>query len=84
MKTVMSTDWIEVHYHGSVCMARVFLTDEDKAYMISIQNGKQRFFKIDPKFLKIGEQEFFESVMESAEEVMDTDQLKVNLLDELL
>lgn len=65
----MSTDWIEVHDHGSVYMARVFLTDENEAYMIAVQNNKQRFFKVDSKLLKLGELGFFENVMESAKEL---------------
>jgi hypothetical protein len=37
--------------------------------MLTIQKGKKRFFKVDPKLLKLGELGFFEKVMESAEEI---------------
>lgn len=60
----MSTDWIEVHNHGSVYEARVFLTDNDRVYMVTIQNGKKRFFRIDAKLLKLCEFGFFEKAME--------------------
>ena len=65
----MSTDWIEVHDKDSVYMAKIFLTDEDKAYVITVQNGKKRFFKVDASLLKTGELRFFEKVMDSAEEL---------------
>lgn len=68
-RTFMSTDWIEVHDHGAVYMAKVFLTDNDKANMITIQGGKKRFFKVDANLLKSGELEFFEKVMNGAEEL---------------
>lgn len=68
MKTVMSTDWIEVHNHGSVYLARVFLTDEDEAFMITVK-GKIRFFKIKPELLRLGEIGFFGKVTEDAEEL---------------
>lgn len=55
----MSTDWIEVHDHGSVYMDRVFLTDDDNAYMITVQNGKKRFFQVDANLLKSDELGFF-------------------------
>lgn len=67
--TFMSTDWIEVHDHGSIYMAKVFLTDDDKAYMTTIQDGKERFFKVDTSLLKTDEWRFFEKVMDSAEEL---------------
>lgn len=69
MKTVLSTDWIEVHDRGSVYMARVFLTDRYKAYMTTIQDGERRFFRVDANLLKLGELKFFEKVMETAEEL---------------
>jgi len=69
MKTIMSTDWIEVHDKGSVYMARVFLTDEDEAYMIQKTGNKIRFFKVDPELLRLGETGFFEKIIESAEEL---------------
>jgi len=65
----MSTDWIEVHDKCSVYTAKVVLADNDEAYMITVQNGKKRFFKINPKLLKLGELGFFEKGMESAEEL---------------
>lgn len=83
MKTVMSTDWIEVRDHGSVYMARVFLTDENEAYMVRKSQRETKFFKVDPELLKFGQLRFFEKVMESAEEVTKN-QSKVNLLDKLL
>lgn len=53
-RTVLSTDWIEIH--GSrTYMARVFLTDGGEAYMMTVQDGKKRFFKVDPELLKLGE-----------------------------
>jgi hypothetical protein len=58
-RTFMSTDWIEVHDHGSVYMDRVFLTDDDNAYMITVQNGKKRFFQVDANLLKSDELGFF-------------------------
>jgi hypothetical protein len=69
VKAYVSTDWIEVHDHGSVYEARVFLTNDDNAYMITVRNGKKRFFKVDANLLKSGELKFFEKVMESAEEI---------------
>lgn len=69
MKTVMSTDWIKIHDHCSVYMARVFLTDEDNAYMIQKMGKEMKFFKVDPELLRLGELGFFERVMETAEEV---------------
>jgi hypothetical protein len=68
-RTVLSTDWIEVHDHDSVCMARVFLTDEDEAYMIRKSQNETKFFKVNPELLKLGELGFFEKVIESAEEI---------------
>ena len=65
----MSTDWIKVHDRDLVYLAKVFLTDDDNAYMITIQNSKERFFKVDASLLKSGELEFFEKVMESAKEM---------------
>ena len=65
----MSADWIEVHDHDSVYMARVFLTNNDKVYMITVQNGRKKFFKIDAHLLKSGELKFFEKVMDDAEEL---------------
>ena len=69
MKTVMSTDWIEVHDHGSVYMARVFLADNDEAYMIVKTENKTRFFKIRTELLQLGELRFFENVLECAKEL---------------
>lgn len=69
MKTVMSTDWIEVHDHGSVYVARVFLTDENEAYMVRKLKNETKFFRVNPELLKLGEIRFFEKVMESAEEL---------------
>lgn len=69
MKTVMSTDWIEVHDHGSVYLARVFLTDDSSSYMITKSREGRKFFKVDPGLLKHGEIGFFENVMESAKEL---------------
>lgn len=77
--TFMSTDWIEVHDKGSVYAARVFLTENDEAYMITIQKGKKRFFKVDPKLLKLCELGFFEKVMNGAIEL--NDQSKIRWID---
>lgn len=68
--TILSTDWIEVHDRGSVYMARVFLTDEDGAYIITVQDGKKKVFKVDPNLLKLGELGVFENLMKSAEEII--------------
>jgi hypothetical protein len=76
----MSTDWIEVHDHGSVYMAKVFLTDDDRAYMVTVQNGKKRFFKVDAGLLKLGELRFFEKVMENAEELLQNQFIKIGLI----
>ncbi|MEM3013853.1 MAG: hypothetical protein QXI71_04400 [Candidatus Bathyarchaeia archaeon] len=65
----MSTDWIEVHDHDSVYKARVFLTDEDTAFIEIVKDGKRRFFRVDAKLLKLGELMFFERVMDGAEEI---------------
>jgi hypothetical protein len=69
MKICMSTDWIEVHDHDSTYLARVFLTDDDEAYMIVKAENKTRFFKVRSELLRSGELGFFEKVMESAEEL---------------
>lgn len=69
MKTVMSTDWIKVHDHDSVYMARVFLTDENEAYMIRKLKNETKFFRVNPELLKLGELVFFERAVESAEEL---------------
>jgi hypothetical protein len=37
--------------------------------MITIQNGKKRFFRVDANLLKLGELGFFENAMKSAKEV---------------
>lgn len=66
----MSTDWIEVHDHGSVYMARVFLLDNDESYMITVRDGQNRFFKVDANLLKYGELRFFENVMKNAKELL--------------
>ncbi len=58
-----------MHDKGSVYMARVFLTDEDEAYMIQKTGNKIRFFKVDPELLRLGETGFFEKIIESAEEL---------------
>lgn len=68
-RTFMSTDWIEVHDHGSVYEAKVLLTDEDRTYMIIRQDNKKQFFRVDAKLLKVDELGFFEKVMESAKEL---------------
>lgn len=70
-KTFMSTDWIEVHDHGLVYRARVYLTDEDEAYMQTIRDGKKRFFKLDAKLLRLGELGFFEKVLANAIEIKE-------------
>jgi hypothetical protein len=69
MKTVLSTDWIDVHDHSSVYLVRVFLTDDNEAYMIRKSRNETKFFKVNPELLKLGELGFFEKVMESAEEL---------------
>lgn len=66
--TVFSTDWIEVHSSQNYT-ARVFLTDEDEAYMEAVMDGKRRFFRVDAKLLRPGEIKFFENVMDGAEEI---------------
>ena len=68
-KTFMSTEWIEVHGNGSVYEAKIFLTDDNKAYMITNRDGKKRFFKVDANLLKFGELKFFEKVIVNAEEL---------------
>ena len=70
-RTVMSTEWIEVHCPDFTYTVRVFLTDEDEAYIVTIKDGKKRFFKVDPKLLKSGELKFFEKVMDSAHEIKE-------------
>lgn len=65
----MSTDWIEVHDKGFVYTARVFLLDNDESYIVTIQDGRKRFFKIDAKLLKSDELRFFENIMNTAEEI---------------
>lgn len=77
----MSTDWIEVHDHGSVYEAKIFLTDEDKAYMMTIQDGKKRFFKVDAKLLRLGELGFFEKVMENIKELQLERTIEMRLID---
>lgn len=69
MKALMSTDWIEVHDHDLSYLARVFLADNDEAYMIMKRGNKTRFFRVDSRLLRFGELGFFEKVMESAEEL---------------
>lgn len=66
---MMSTDWIEVHDHGSVYMARVFLTDKNEAYMIRRSGIEEKFFRVNPESLKLGELGFFEKAMEGAKEL---------------
>lgn len=68
-RTFMSTDWIEVHDYGSVYMARVFLLDNDESYVMTVQNGQKKFFKVDVNLLELGEIRFFEKVMENAKEL---------------
>jgi len=69
LKTYISTDWIEVHDHDSTYLARVFLTDNDEAYMIRKSQNETRFFRVNPKLLRLGELGFFEKMMESASEL---------------
>jgi len=69
VRTFMFTEWIEVHDHGLVYEAKVFLTNRDEAYMITVQDGKKRVFRIDPSILKTDEIKFFERVMEKAKEI---------------
>lgn len=76
----MSTDWIEVHDKGSVYMARVFLLDNDESYIVTIQDGRKRFFKIDANLLKFGELGFFENVMNTAEEIKLEQAIRLGLL----
>lgn len=78
----MSTDWIEVHDHDSVYRAKVYLTDEDEVYMLTIQNGTKRFFKVDVKLLKLGELGFFEKVMENVKELPLERALEMKLMDQ--
>jgi hypothetical protein len=42
-------------------------------YMGTLQDGKKRFFKVDPKLLKLGELGFFEKVMENASEMSENE-----------
>lgn len=83
IKTFMSTDWIEVHNENSIYKARVFLTDKDKAFMITIQDGKKRLFRVDADLLKFGEIGFFEKVMENAEELPIKRAVDIGLTGEL-
>lgn len=69
-----------MHNGDAVYMARVFLTDNDEAYMIIAQNGKKRFFKVDANLLKSGELGFFERVMESAEGLPIEQAIKIGLV----
>jgi hypothetical protein len=62
MKTYMSTDWIKVHDHDSTYLTRVFLTDNDEAYMIVKAENKTRFFKIKAELFRLGEIGFFEKL----------------------
>lgn len=78
-KTFMSTDWIEIHDHGSVYMARVFLTNENKAYVITNRNGRKRYFSVDAELLKTGELNFFERVMETANEISTNNAIDIGL-----
>lgn len=75
----MSTDWIAVHDHGSVYETKVFLTDKDQAYIITIHNGKKKFFRVDAKLLKTGELNFFEKVMETATELTTKNAIDIGL-----
>ena len=68
-KTYMSTEWIEVHDHGSKYIAKVFLTDGGTAYMISKTQDGAKFFRVNPELLRLGELGFFEKAMENAEEL---------------
>lgn len=77
----MSTDWIEVHDHGSIYLARVFLTDNDRTYMIVKTENKIRFFKIKAELLRSGELGFFEKVMGGAEELPMKLAIKIGLID---
>lgn len=81
-KTIMSSDWIEVHDHDSVYKARVFLTDNDEAYMITKQNDKKRFFRVDARLLKMGELGFFEKAVGSAKELPLEHAFKIGLIDQ--
>lgn len=49
--------------------AQVFLTDENEAYMVHRSGIEEKFFRVNPELLKLGELEFFEKVMESAKEL---------------
>ncbi|MGI0010051.1 MAG: hypothetical protein ACREAE_01465 [Nitrosopumilaceae archaeon] len=69
VKTYMSTDWIEVHNKNSSYMARIFLTDDDRAYMILVKQNETRFFRVKSKLLRFGEIGFFEKVIEGSEEL---------------
>jgi hypothetical protein len=68
-RTYISTDWIEVYDHDSTYMARVFLTDNDEAYMVVKTENKTRFFKVKSELLRSGELGFFEKVMERSIEL---------------
>ncbi|MCA2003654.1 MAG: hypothetical protein LDL06_02680 [Candidatus Nitrosotenuis sp.] len=77
----MSTDWIEVHDHGAIYQAKVYLTDEGEAYMLTIQDGKKRFYKVDARLFRLGELRFFEKVMEDAKELPLECALEMRLID---
>lgn len=79
-RTYMSTDWIEVHDHGSTYLARVFLTDNDEAYMIVKTENKTKFFKVKAELLRLGETGFFDKVMESAEELLLAKTIEIGLM----
>jgi len=54
-------------------LVKVFLTDENEAYAITIQNDKKRFFKVNPKLLKLGELGFFEKAIVCASEISENE-----------
>ncbi|MEM3172825.1 MAG: hypothetical protein QXE82_04715 [Candidatus Nitrosotenuis sp.] len=68
LRTVISTHWIDIH-GSQTYTAKVFLTDKDESYMLTVQDGEKRFFKVDAKLLKIGELKFFEKVTKNAIEL---------------
>lgn len=79
-KTFMSTDWVEVHGNGFSYMAKVFLTDNNKSYMMTNQNGQSGFFEVDAYLLKLGELGFFEKVMQNAKELSIKEAYKIGLI----
>lgn len=67
-KTIVSTDWIEVHDFESSYFAKVFVT-QNEAYMLVKIRNKTKFFRVNRGLLVLGEIGFFQKVMATAEEL---------------